>query len=384
MIIKQKFSIDFQYDILFTRNIFSPENNHLARILGDGAKLVLVIDEGILQANDTLLPEIDLYFRRLPAIKLLAPPLIVTGGEETKNSTKELIRVLELIDQAKVDRHAYVIGIGGGSVLDMVGFAAAIAHRGIRHIRIPTTTPSQNDSGVGVKNGINYFGKKNFLGAFVPPVAVINDYRFLESLGDRDWRSGTSEAVKVALIKDRNFFYWIKEHARRLDARDMTAMEHLVFRCAELHSDHIAHSDDPFEMGSSRPLDFGHWAAHKLEQLSDYDLRHGEAVAIGIALDVCYAVEAGFLEAGIADEILEVLLDLGFDLSHPSLYAADGISINAELIRGLEEFREHLGGQLTIPMIREIGSKFDVHTMNPLLIEKAVKALTRKKASYAN
>lgn len=390
MIIKQKFSIDFQYDIVFTRNVFSSQNEclreQLKSHLGENikCKAVVIVDSGLDQASPSLLESIVEYFQEDPALVLLAPPLVVLGGEHTKNDTRELIRVLELIDQAKVDRHAHVIGIGGGSVLDMVGFAAAIAHRGIRHIRIPTTTLSQDDSGVGVKNGINYFGKKNFLGAFVPPYAVINDLNLLETLDIRDWRAGVSEAVKVALIKDKDFFSWLQTKVPDLNERNLDCMEKLIIRCAELHAQHIAGSDDPFEMGSSRPLDFGHWSAHKLEQLTDFQIRHGEAVAIGIALDVCYAVEAGYLNQKPAAEIIEVLQNLGFDLVHPALFTPDGSSINPELLKGLEEFREHLGGKLTIPMISEIGSKFDVHEMRPQWIEAAALSLLKKQESYAH
>ena len=390
MTIKQEFSIDFQYDIVFTRDIFSGQNHCLRDQLkkedhaGGMVKVVVVLDAGLEQVNPSLQNKIVDYFDQSTDIDLLAMPLVVAGGEQTKNDTRELIRVLELIDQAKVDRHAYVIGMGGGSVLDMVGFAAAIAHRGIRHIRIPTTTLSQNDSGVGVKNGINYFGKKNFLGAFVPPYAVINDLLLLETLDIRDWRAGAAEAVKVALIKDKEFFEWIEENVRDLAERNLDTMEHLVIRCAELHSEHIGGSDDPFEMGSSRPLDFGHWSAHKLEQLSDFELRHGEAVAIGIALDVSYAVEAGFLSDIVAGKIINVLQGLGFEVVHSLLFTEDGNSINPDLLNGLEEFREHLGGVLTIPMISAVGTKFDVHEMNPKWIEAAAHSLLRKQESYAH
>jgi 3-dehydroquinate synthase len=389
MVIKQKFSIDFQYDVIFTRDLFSPDNDTLIKILtkdenGGPARVVFVLDAGLTQAMSGLISTIGAYLSNHDDIQLLAPPLVVTGGEETKNSTREFIRTLELIDTAKVDRHAYVVAIGGGAVLDMVGFAAAVAHRGIRHIRIPSTTLSQNDSGVGVKNGINYFGKKNFLGTFVPPYAVINDLNLLQTLDIRDWRSGVAEAVKVALIKDKNFFQWIEQHTGKLNERDTDSMEELIIRCAELHASHIRGSDDPFEMGSSRPLDFGHWAAHKLEQLAGFELRHGEAVAIGIALDICYAVEAGYLDDLEADRIVGVLRQLGFDLVHPALFGQDGKEINPALIKGLEEFREHLGGHLTIPMISEIGSKFDVHEMNHLLIEAAARTLLQKQELYAH
>ena len=153
----------------------------------------------------------------------------------------------------------------------------------------PTTTLSQADSGVGVKNGLNAFGQKNFIGTFTPPFAVINDFNLLATLAPRDKRSGYVEAVKVACIRDANFFDELERDAGQLAAFEPAAMKQLIRRCAELHLDHIATSGDPFEAGSARPLDFGHWAAHKLEQLSDFHICHGEAVAIGIALDVIYS-----------------------------------------------------------------------------------------------
>src|SRR5207247_5778183 len=108
-----------------------------------------------------------------------------------------------------IDRQSYALAIGGGAVLDAVGFAAAIFHRGVRHIRCPTTVLAQSDSGVGVKNAINAFGLKNLLGTFAPPFAVINDQTFLDVLPERDKRAGMAEAVKVALIRDGAFFDWI-------------------------------------------------------------------------------------------------------------------------------------------------------------------------------
>src|SRR5207244_13564199 len=163
------------------------------------------------------------------------------------------------------------------------GLAAATAHRGCRHLRIPTTTLSQADSGVGVKNGINAFGKKNFIGTFAPPFAVINDFDLLASNSPRDKRAGYVEAVKVALIRDRDFFEAIERDADRLHAFDSDAMEQLIYRCAELHVNHIATSGDPCEFGSSRPLYFGHWAAHKLQQPPEYAIRHDSAGSVCIA-----------------------------------------------------------------------------------------------------
>ena len=183
------------------------------------------------------------------------------------------------------------------------------------------------------------------------PYAVINDFALLRSLSDRDKRGGYSEAVKVACIKDAAFFERLERDAARLAAFDPEVMKPLIYRSAELHVDHIATGGDPFEMGSARPLDFGHWAAHKLEQLSDYRLRHGEAVAIGLAVDVVYSKLAGFLDGGQAERILRLLETLGFELFSNELLHTDA---GGELmvLRGLEEFREHLAGELTITVHR--------------------------------
>ena len=176
--------------------------------------------------------------------------------------------ILAAIDERAVDRHSYVLALGGGALLDVAGYAAAVAHRGVRVIRLPTTVLAQNDAGVGVKNGLNAYGKKNFLGTFAPPWAVIDDELFLTTLSARDWRAGTSEAVKVALLRDAAFFAELERLAPAVAERDLGAMRALIRRCAELHLAHIAGGGDPFEMGCARPLDFGHWSAHKLERLS--------------------------------------------------------------------------------------------------------------------
>ena len=389
MKIKQDFSINYNYDILFTRDLFESSNTLLHDVLTKDStkksiRVAFVIDKGLNEAQPGLISKVENYINQSNDLELACAPLLVVGGEDSKNSTEEFINTLSLINDAKVDRHSFLVGMGGGAVLDMVGFAAAVGHRGIRHIRIPTTVLSQNDSGVGVKNGINYFDKKNFLGSFAPPFAVINDLTFLTSLDERDWRAGMSEAVKVALIKKKDFFDWLEVNAKALNNRDLNVMETLVYECAKLHIDHISTNGDPFEMGSSRPLDFGHWAAHKLEQLTQFDIKHGEAVAIGLALDITYAVNAGFLTADKCDRILKVLSDLGFELFHPKLLDESGTCINPELIKGLEEFREHLGGELTITMIEKIGEKFDVHEMNHGWIEKAALTLMHNQETYAS
>lgn len=298
--------------------------------------------------------------------------LIVPGGETCKNTQEPLQAVLRAIDRRHICRHSLVVAIGGGAVIDMAGYAAAIAHRGVGLVRIPTTVLAQNDAAVGVKNGINLFGKKNFLGTFALPLAIIDDRDFLKTLGHRDWIAGTAEAVKVALIQDASFFETLEADASDLHARDPQAMDRLIHRCAELHINHIAQGGDPFETGSSRPLDFGHWAAHKLEHLTGYELRHGEAVAIGMALDVIYSAKIGLLTGGEKDRILSLLARLGFSLEIPA-----GLPGGPEaLLAGIEEFREHLGGRLTITLLEAIGRKQDVHQIDRGVMEEAIGELS--------
>ncbi len=378
-IIQQNFQVQFNYNISFTEAIFNKNNSLLAEVLtathsNTMSKAVAILDEGMFQHHPNLIIDIQAYFKTCcHNVELKGEPLLVAGGEKIKNDWGAVENVLDLLNTEKIDRHSYVLVIGGGAVIDMVGFASAIAHRGVRLIRIPTTVLSQNDSGVGVKNSINLFNKKNFLGTFQPPFAVINDSTFLTTLSDRDWRSGISEAIKVALIKDASFFYWIEDNVELLNDRDLKAMEILVFRCAELHTEHIGTSGDPFEQGSSRPLDFGHWAAHKLEYLTDYTLTHGEAVAIGIVLDSCYSHKIGYLSENDLIRILNSFKNLGFSLTHPLLFDIEnGNTINSELISGLEEFREHLGGILTIMLLKAIGKGEEVHDMKTSKLNEAV------------
>lgn len=375
--LQQVFQVKFTYDVLFTHDLFAMDNPVLRDVLQQltsrpPARVWFVIDQGVTDRHPALVAQIDAYLAASPRAEPIAPPRIIAGGEASKNDPALVDALLTDINRYGIDRHAYIIAVGGGALLDMVGYAAAIAHRGVRHIRIPTTVLAQNDSGVGVKNSINYFGKKNFLGTFTPPVAVINDLRLLETLSDRDWRAGMSEAVKVSLIKDREFFEYLEAAAPQLRCRDAAAMERLIYDCARLHLQHIA-GGDPFEKGSSRPLDFGHWAAHKLEQLTDYDLRHGEAVAIGIALDATYSYHLGSLAAADWERVLTLLRELGFELYHPALHHRQGERLT--VLAGLDEFREHLGGELTIMLLDGLGSGYEVHAIDAALMEQSMNTL---------
>jgi 3-dehydroquinate synthase len=373
----QRFSVGYEFPVVFTAGLFSPDNPVLVDTLGrlepDRRHRCLVfIDDGVLAARPGLAGEILAYVGHHRArMVLAADPIPVPGGEKIKVELHFVETMQRQLFECGIDRHSFVIAIGGGAVLDAVGLVAATAHRGVRHIRVPTTVLAQNDSGVGVKNGVNLYDTKNFAGAFAPPFAVLNDIDFVETLPDRDRISGMAEAVKVALIRDGAFFDWLERHADDLVLFERQAVAYMIRRCAELHMHQIAHGGDPFEFGSVRPLDFGHWSAHKIESLTRYHIRHGEAVAIGIALDARYSVLAGHLAPGLEERIAATLEHLGFRLWHPVLDRRTQAG-NLAVIEGLEEFRQHLGGELTLTLLTGIGVGAEVHRMDGALVEDAV------------
>jgi 3-dehydroquinate synthase len=378
--LEKKIRLEHSHRILFTRDAFAPTNHAIRDLLmldrpNKVPRVLVFADDQVTSAMPHLRESLRAYARAHAEVLDLAGELVVLpGGEACKNDFTLVQKGWQAIHDAGLDRHSYVFVIGGGAVLDLVCFAASTAHRGIRHVRFPTTTLSQGDGGVGVKNGVNYFGKKNWVGSFAVPYAVVNDFAFLQSLPARGRRNGIIEAIKVALIRDRAFFEEIECMADGLAALEPTALERVVQRSAELHVEHIATGGDPFELGSARPLDFGHWAAHKLEQITHFEVTHGEAVAIGMAVDLVYSVRKGILDAATARRVLKLVERIGFETYHPGLLS-QGRSGEPAILEGLEEFREHLGGELTVTLVPQIGQKVEVHDMDRQILLEAMAEL---------
>jgi 3-dehydroquinate synthase len=379
----QSFDISYEYPVVFTRDAFSSGNRSLIDALSrrEGDKLHrcgIFVDESVLTALPELADQISTYASfHAKHLKIVGKLVPVAGGERCKNDPEMISSLLEKFSELAIDRHSFVIAIGGGAVLDAVGYAAAIFHRGVRHIRLPTTVLSQDDSGVGVKNAVNFLGLKNLIGTFAPPWAIINDSAFIDCLPAREKRAGMAEAVKVALIRDGNFFRWIESNTAALAQFSRPHLEHLIKDCAELHMRQIRLGGDPFESGSARPLDFGHWSAHKLEHLTRNEVNHGEAVAIGIALDTRYSVMAGLLPDGDDERVIRVLERLGFTLWHDALRQKNPKG-QLSLMQGLADFQEHLGGELTITLLADIGRGIEVHEMNAERIDRCIDWLQRQ------
>ena len=366
--------ITFKHRVIFTRDAFAVSNSGLADVLseGGGRRVLVFLESTVAGAWKALPDQIHAYFEKIDfdfrGVK------IFTGGEACKADEDLIHKVWQEIDTSHIDRHSYVLAIGGGAFLDAVGYAVSTAHRGVRLVRFPSTTLSQDDSGVGVKNAINAFSKKNWIGSFSVPFAVINDFKLLETQDPESSVAGLIEAVKVALVKDGEFFKWIEANVTALSQLDREPFEECIKRSALLHARHIALGGDPFETGSSRPLDFGHWAAHKMEALTNYQLSHAEAVSVGLALDTIYSEKIGFLEKAKAERIISVLMNLGLKTYHPSLDWTDAKG-NRRVLAGLDEFREHLGGELTVLLLADLGKGVDVHEFDLILLEESIEQL---------
>lgn len=379
-VVQQRITVEWDFPVVFTHGLFRAENPVLADTLDRKAELrrhraMVFIDAHVAKAMPMLVDDVRGYFAAHPQrLTLAGEPQIVPGGEAVKNDFSLVDGFMRLLLERHLDRQSFVIIIGGGAVMDAVGLAAALVHRGLRQVRVPTTVLGQNDAGVGVKNGVNFLGGKNALGTFAPPFAVLNDFEFLRTLPLRDWLCGVAEGWKVSIIRDRAFFDWLTAHAPKLPARDDAAMEALVRRCAEIHLEHIRTNGDPFEYGRARPLDFGHWSAHKLELISGFAISHGEAVAAGVLLDSIYAEKKGWITADELNAIAAGLRASGFALWFEEFDRRDA-SGKREVFAGLEDFREHLGGELTVTYPRGIGARHEVHEIDLPMMEQSVLAL---------
>jgi len=356
-----KLSHPIAYPVVFTENVFDPANRALVDTL-DHLKenrvhrAMVFIDSNVADAQPELIQQIILYFdSHSDDIELAEEPRVIPGGEIIKNDMEVVGPMISAMIDAHLCRHSYAIIVGGGAVLDTVGLAAALMRRGIRVVRIPTTFFAQVNAGLGLEVSVNFDGQKNSVGSFAPPFAVLNDWQFFYSLTDLDWLGGVTEAFRLALLFDGEWFDELYSMLNVLPQRRSEDLAYLQSRTAQLYLNALEKEGDPLEAHSGRALDLGHWSAYKLEAISGFEIPHTEALAMGVLIDACYASRQGWLSGPDFERIYTAFAQLGVPLWFPELeeVSADG---NLSLFHGIPDFQEHKGGMLSIPFPTGFGS----------------------------
>jgi 3-dehydroquinate synthase len=354
------FRVDYSHSVTFTHDCLAADNPALARALArvPGGRIFVVAEKPVLSAFPRLRAEWEAYAVRWKLDRLAW--LALAGGERLKtDGGKAVARLQSAAVRVGMRRSDTWLAIGGGALQDAAGYAAATFHRGVALVRVPTTVLAQCDSAMGVKNGIDLDALKNGVGTFAVPSAVVCDLSFLRALPDEAFRAGFSEAVKVGAVRDRSLVEAVAAASDGLAAREASAYEPLVVRSARLHFEHIVEGGDPFERGTGRPLDFGHWLAHRLEEMSGYRIGHGRAVAAGVWIDAVYARRRGLMPQADLDLVRAALLPCG--LQSALAAAAPYLRQTRAVEKGLDEFRDHLGGELSVALPAPLGRSTDAH-----------------------
>jgi 3-dehydroquinate synthase len=235
-------------------------------------------------------------------------------GEASKNM-QTLTSILEAMESRFLGRDTLVIALGGGTVGDIAGFAAAVFKRGVPVVQIPTTTVSQADSAIGGKTGVDSSLSKNAFGVFWHPAAVYIDTATLATLEERQYRAGLAESVKHAAIADAGYFAWLEENADALLRRETAALEHLAMENCRIKAAVVA--EDPTEKNKRRILNYGHTIGHAIESASGFELLHGEAVAIGMIAAGWMEREMGLADADRLRRLESLLTKLGLPIRVP-------------------------------------------------------------------
>lgn len=376
----QEFEVLCRYDVYFTRDLFDLDNPLLPSIFvdpePDGCYHVGVcIDDGLVAAQPDLPDRVVAYFSaHRDRLRLTCEPAIIPGGEARKSDWSAVHDTVWHFGGAACGRQDYGLAIGGGAMLDLVGFALSIIHRGVRLVRVPSTVLAQSDAGVGVRSFVNEAGRKDFASALAPPFAVVNDLSLIRSLNRREWIGGTAEAFKIAVTRDASFFQWLCDHAEAIQGRDVPVMEALIKRAAVGHLERLREEGVSFGGGREQPLDFGHWAGHRIEAQSRFWLAHGQAIAVGMALDSVYARRVGLIDDDELARILRALIDTGLPVYSKHLDAR-GPSGELKLLPYLRDLRRRLGGRLALTLPDGVGHCIPVREIDVRIVAEAVEFL---------
>ena len=273
------------------------------------------------------------------------------AGERYK-SIGTALKLIDWLVAAGMKRRDVIIALGGGVVIDTVGWAASIFMRGVPYINVPTSLLAQVDAGLGGKVGVNHAEAKNLVGGFHQPQAVVSPIEALRTLPPRHVTNGLSEVLKKAVIASPELFNLMEAQARELVDGDQDLLLRIVYAATQIKTTLIYR--DPFEECLERPLNYGHTVGHAIETATSYGpLLHGECVAIGMAAAVELARHRGLLLPAVADRMLRVQQSLGLPLSMSDA----GVEVSFDdVISALEKIRAVRGGKLRFVLPVDVGT----------------------------
>lgn len=305
-------------------------------VLPEAASYVLFIDAALPESHVASLRD---AFSHKP---FLERELI--AGEPLK-TVAEFLSVVEWMAQHQVHSQTVLVAVGGGTVLDFVGFVASVYHRGTPYVSVPTTTLAMIDAAIGGKTALNLPQGKNLIGSFYEPIAIVYDFRSLASLPQREKNAGLAEAVKIALACDGDFFEWLWAHQTTLAT---THLSELIVRSRALKQKVV--SSDFYDQGARQKLNLGHTFGHAIEAALGFEgLMHGEAVAIGVCMAAKLSAERGMISGEDVQRIETLFQTLQLPTSLP-----EGITLDT-LIPFMQQDKKNKGHPLTLILLNSIG-----------------------------
>lgn len=288
----------------------------------------------------------DRNVARAHSVSLPAPTLIVAPGERSK-SRRRWANLTDRLLELGFGRDSVIVALGGGVVGDLAGFVAATYQRGVPWIQVPTTLLAMVDASVGGKTGVDTPHGKNLVGAFHPPRLVVADILTLATLPEPVYRAGLAEVVKHGVIADAEYFEWIESRVPEILKRDPTILSELVRKSVSIKG-RIVMADE-FEQGERAVLNAGHTIGHAVEAASEFSIPHGEAVAIGLAVETMLAESIGLASAGLHSRVVTLLNRLGLPTRIPSFLPVD------ELLTVMRHDKKNRGGEIHLVFAAQLG-----------------------------
>lgn len=271
---------------------------------------------------------------------------ILPDGEQHK-TLQTAAWVLDALVGNKMNRDATVLALGGGVIGDIAGFAASCYQRGIGYVQLPTTLLAQVDSSVGGKTGVNHTGGKNLIGAFYQPRAVIADTDALQTLPDREFKSGLAEVIKYGCVWDPLLFDWLDRNMPALLARDAEALSYAIARSCEIKATVVARDEREHDLRAI--LNFGHTFGHAIEAATRYErFLHGEAVGLGMLMAVDLSHRLGMIDAAVKGRVRDILLRAGLPVEAPRIGAAKAYEL-------MQMDKKVLAGSVRLVLLEKLG-----------------------------